>query len=977
MGRQERKTQMRKSWIYACIGAVLLIGGNTRAVEILGINEPGTPDYSDWFGRISNVVALDYDVFPKSISIDSSRSEAFVTFELQTLPYAKIVDLNLGMVKTKYMGNFASGQIVDVVENPYSDSRIIFCSKVDSANIYELSRHNNAIIDSYCLCNPICSVYNFQYDDKILIYKSSIISHILKICNLDNMEEYEIDLSMQLNNIANVVIDSNTEYAYIVSDDNPGVVVEVSLSTHSVVRTHYFDSNIVCNNCALINSNDSIFISTYDIMTLKQYIYSICLETFTIEKSVQLNDDESHIEIIGVSDSKLYLGDLDSSPGVIAYNSDLERLSRIDCQTDIIQLNSTELYGNWIVVSDLNEPAKLEIITINPFESKDVLEFNGETKNVTSITRNIANDEYILSSSCKNPPRLFRLDPFTYELVGTVVFDSYSEQAFESVFYEQFLDKLISISTGESEHVLYIDSENYVINIDYEILPKINITEVIIDEDEQSLFLLGNEKVLKYNIAIAEIVDQMGSVHPDSALTTLVKDSNRNQLLIGSSTGQILKCSVDPMQVLDEIELGNEVTAGLCVSSIDSAYFTTSSLIPNPLKINQIELTNFSVTNQETLENDENVAEKLIYDFKNNIINIGIQTLKSKIVLVDPLEMEVIARINDFSIGKNIVDCYQDEQDEKNLWCNGSMGAQVIETRNNQSYAIQGCKVNLTNYAVVRNVNMFCHENEGRIRLGIYDSFLNLVWQSNEMDDLQSNSWNQCIISEGQPDSLVLSPGTYWFLYQSDSTADVPSFITGDFGDGLRQMQAYGLFPQTLHFAQYTSDRWAIYAEYDHLYPTATPTVSPTPTPTGTASPDPTETPAASTATPTGVPTPTPEPTSPPGVNLILNRTHFHPGCMFDLKAEMIPDKSEPVPLHLWIILDVFGAYWYGPAWTQNPVCYDLGILTTSSTEQILQFDWPETQSAAEDICFWGAMTDDSHTRIIGNYDKISFGYGP
>jgi len=98
---------------------------------------------------------------------------------------------------------------------------------------------------------------------------------------------------------------------------------------------------------------------------------------------------------------------------------------------------------------------------------------------------------------------------------------------------------------------------------------------------------------------------------------------------------------------------------------------------------------------------------------------------------------------------------------------------------------------------------------------------------------------------------------------------------------------------------------------------------------------------------------------------------------MFDLKAEMIPDKSEPVPLHLWIILDVFGAYWYGPAWTQNPVCYDLGILTTSSTEQILQFDWPETQSAAEDICFWGAMTDDSHTRIIGNYDKISFGYGP
>ncbi len=144
------------------------------------------------------------------------------------------------------------------------------------------------------------------------------------------------------------------------------------------------------------------------------------------------------------------------------------------------------------------------------------------------------------------------------------------------------------------------------------------------------------------------------------------------------------------------------------------------------------------------------------------------------------------------------------------------------------------------------------------------------------------------------------------------------------------------------------------------------PTLTPTPTPEHTMPP--------STFTPTETPTPTPGP--PSGVNLILNRNFFLPHDPFLLQATLSNAESSIRHVDYYVLLDVYGIYFYYPEWTENPGFESRNLEPGLTEHMVLEFEWPETDSAAEDIIFWAALLDSGTADLFGEFDYVTFGYG-
>lgn len=159
--------------------------------------------------------------------------------------------------------------------------------------------------------------------------------------------------------------------------------------------------------------------------------------------------------------------------------------------------------------------------------------------------------------------------------------------------------------------------------------------------------------------------------------------------------------------------------------------------------------------------------------------------------------------------------------------------------------------------------------------------------------------------------------------------------------------------------------------------PSATPTTGFTPTHTPTQKPQHSPTPTMSPSnspTPTSCSTMTPRPGS--GVDLMLTKSKFHPGDRFYLQARMANTEPSPLNVELYVILDVYGDYWFGPGWSQHVDAYKLNGFLGVRTLTIFDFIWPEVDSEAQGIAFWAGMVAEGESTIFGFYDRIEFAYG-
>lgn len=161
--------------------------------------------------------------------------------------------------------------------------------------------------------------------------------------------------------------------------------------------------------------------------------------------------------------------------------------------------------------------------------------------------------------------------------------------------------------------------------------------------------------------------------------------------------------------------------------------------------------------------------------------------------------------------------------------------------------------------------------------------------------------------------------------------------------------------------------------------PSSTPTVVPTFTPTP---PPPTGTPVPTgTGEPTGTPgaTMTPEPTTTPTgdtitISLLLSREIFHANDWFSLQTRTFnPDIDYPVDEY--IMLDVYGLYWFYPEWTQTLSSSSRMIPSGEDTRSILEFTWPDVTGSAYNLHFYYLLTKPSTFQIVSNLAMTTFGY--
>ena len=169
--------------------------------------------------------------------------------------------------------------------------------------------------------------------------------------------------------------------------------------------------------------------------------------------------------------------------------------------------------------------------------------------------------------------------------------------------------------------------------------------------------------------------------------------------------------------------------------------------------------------------------------------------------------------------------------------------------------------------------------------------------------------------------------------------------------------------------------------------PTATPTppahtATPTPTPPGpTATPTPTSTYVPPTSTPS-FETPTPNPSNQTGVYLQMPSTHYEPGDLFYLDAEIVNDEGRTLySIPLFVILELYGEFYFYPSWVHfAPPNFNYDYYLFSSIEPgsfvqeiIPDFYFPEINMELKNVKFYGAILNSEFNQILGHLDIITW----
>jgi hypothetical protein len=164
---------------------------------------------------------------------------------------------------------------------------------------------------------------------------------------------------------------------------------------------------------------------------------------------------------------------------------------------------------------------------------------------------------------------------------------------------------------------------------------------------------------------------------------------------------------------------------------------------------------------------------------------------------------------------------------------------------------------------------------------------------------------------------------------------------------------------------------------------------NPTSTPTNGYTPGtPTSTPAMNTPTITPTPnftpnppTPTPPPCNETGASIWMPYHHFAPGVSCGCIVTVCnPLSTNMTGFPLFVILDVWGSYFFAPSFSANFDNYlamhphfEPGI---TSLTVLSDFAWPEGAGAAEGIIWYAALTDPEMQNLAGTFGMFEFGWG-
>jgi hypothetical protein len=102
----------------------------------------------------------------------------------------------------------------------------------------------------------------------------------------------------------------------------------------------------------------------------------------------------------------------------------------------------------------------------------------------------------------------------------------------------------------------------------------------------------------------------------------------------------------------------------------------------------------------------------------------------------------------------------------------------------------------------------------------------------------------------------------------------------------------------------------------------------------------------------------------------------FRPGDPFECAIVIDNDSFEAMDdIPLFLILDVYGDLFFMP----NASNFDYYSADLPPGETIFiavpMFQWPENAGSADNIYWYAGLTDNTFTRLIGNFDTFRFGW--
>ncbi|MCD4653828.1 carboxypeptidase regulatory-like domain-containing protein [bacterium] len=127
------------------------------------------------------------------------------------------------------------------------------------------------------------------------------------------------------------------------------------------------------------------------------------------------------------------------------------------------------------------------------------------------------------------------------------------------------------------------------------------------------------------------------------------------------------------------------------------------------------------------------------------------------------------------------------------------------------------------------------------------------------------------------------------------------------------------------------------------------------------------------------IPEPSPTPAVSLGVELEMPGEMFREGDIFYLNARVSNSGQPMSDIPLFLVLDVLGALYFWPSWIGADSGFDFETIELEQGIRIIPilpaFSWPEIEGSVSGLLFYGAMTRQGFSRLLGDMDFISFGY--
>ncbi len=372
---------------------------------IMGIDEPGSTQWPNhWVGCVSDVLPLDYDASPSSVSIDSVRGNAYVTFSMHLAPYIRKVSIPDLSISEAIRWNHSLGSIVTSVQMENLDQTMFLSNRSDHSYLIRMSNLNDQIENiskiDYLVVGPL--VYSETL--RCVFFRNSANNQLIHKYSLDSGEVNDLILSAVDTSVADLIFDDTAGNLYALSSDYPGDVIRVDGDSFQVTNSITLPGYLRCEQGVLDHLNNQLLIKAGDQVLSPKFLGQIELLSFVTGNFIMLEESEANVSIIGTCDSYFMIVASNTGSSLTRFmSSDLTRVETVSCSENFQSTGVAIIDNNSILVIDSSSPSLLELYSCDPVIRVSSNVFSGNDSVPFSLALNKVQNDLIISLTGSDP----------------------------------------------------------------------------------------------------------------------------------------------------------------------------------------------------------------------------------------------------------------------------------------------------------------------------------------------------------------------------------------------------------------------------------------------------------------------------------------------------------------------------------------------------------------------------------------------